>query len=125
MGGWRYVVNALVAVRIWVLVMGRRLHTGGEIVMRLGALCGLEGRWRHVVDAFLFVFERLREVVVPLLEGGVGPAGRHRVDLQTKTIIRFTSGAMQYNQCVYVGYLFMVSFTFRCPAHMDTKGFFY
>ena len=93
-GGWRHVINAFVAVGIWVLVMSRRLHTRREIIIRLGTLRGFgEGRWRYVVDSFLLVLERLREVVVSLLQGGVVPAWRHRVDLQERTIISFTSSA--------------------------------
>lgn len=55
--------------------------------MRLRARCALvEGRWRYVVDAFLYVFERLWEVVVSLLGCGVGSAGRHGVDLEGRTV---------------------------------------
>lgn len=46
--------------------------------MGLGALCGLgEGRWRYIIDTFLLVLKRLREIIVPLLECRGGPAGRH------------------------------------------------
>lgn len=82
---WRYVVYAFGAAG--TLVARDSFCSGREIVMRLGARCALvQGRRRHVVDAFLFVFERLGEVVVPLLECGVGSARRHRVDLERRTV---------------------------------------
>lgn len=80
-GRGRDVVNAFTVFGDRVVVMGSWLRAGGEVIMRLGALCGLVGGRGYVVDALLFVFERLREVIVSLLEGRVGSAGRHRVDL--------------------------------------------